>query len=182
MIILLGKTCSGKDTIQKELIKLGMKSIVSYTTRPPRKGETDGVAYNFIDKETFLRLEQEGFFAETTSYNVATNETWYYGSAKKDLTDDKVIILNPEGLKALKNDESLNISSFYIEVKENILRRRLKKRGDNVEKSIRRIKADRRDFRKIYRDVDYIINNNGRQTPEEIAKTIKYFYDKQRGD
>ena len=31
MLLLCGKSCAGKDTVQKELIKMGMKSIVSYT-------------------------------------------------------------------------------------------------------------------------------------------------------
>ncbi len=36
LLLLCGKSCAGKDTIQKELIKIGMKSVVTYTTRPPR--------------------------------------------------------------------------------------------------------------------------------------------------
>ncbi len=51
MLLLVGKSASGKDTIQKELIKMGMKAVVSYTTRSPRKGEIDGIAYHFITKE-----------------------------------------------------------------------------------------------------------------------------------
>ena len=67
MLILCAPMASGKDTIQKELIKMGMNSVVSYTTRPPRKGEVDGIAYHFITKEDFLNKENQGFFAETTS-------------------------------------------------------------------------------------------------------------------
>lgn len=33
MLILVGKSCSGKSTIQKELAKLGIKSVLEYTTR-----------------------------------------------------------------------------------------------------------------------------------------------------
>lgn len=81
---------------------MGMNSVVSYTTRPLRPGEEQDIAYHFITKEDFFKKEQQGFFAETTSYNVATGDIWYYGSAAEDLTDDKVIIVNPEGLKKLK--------------------------------------------------------------------------------
>ena len=55
MIVLVGKTCSGKDSIKKELINLGMKNIVTYTTRPLRNGEVNGVDYHFIDIDTFRR-------------------------------------------------------------------------------------------------------------------------------
>ena len=42
MLILLGKSCSGKTTIQKELSKLGMSPIIQYTTRPKRENEIHG--------------------------------------------------------------------------------------------------------------------------------------------
>ena len=96
MLLLVGKMASGKDTLKKELINMGMESIVTYTTRPPRPDEINGISYHFISKEEFLQKEKQGFFAETTSYDVATGDTWYYGSALDDLTDDKVIIVNPQ--------------------------------------------------------------------------------------
>ena len=58
MLILVGKSSSGKDTIQKELIKLGYTPIVNYTTRPPRIGEVDGIAYHFVTQEEFLEKER----------------------------------------------------------------------------------------------------------------------------
>ncbi len=51
---IMGKSGSGKDTILKEINKvedLNLKTIVTYTTRPKRNNETDGVEYFFIDKE-----------------------------------------------------------------------------------------------------------------------------------
>ena len=35
-MVLIGKSCSGKDTVVKELKKMGYESIVTYTTRPMR--------------------------------------------------------------------------------------------------------------------------------------------------
>ena len=57
MLLLVGKSASGKDTVKKELIKMGMKAVVTYATRPPRNGEIDGVTYHFITKEEFLNKE-----------------------------------------------------------------------------------------------------------------------------
>ena len=71
MLLLCGKTCTGKSTIQKELIKIGMKSVIPYTTRPLRGGEIDGEEYHFITQTEFLEKEAQGFFAETKSYDVA---------------------------------------------------------------------------------------------------------------
>ena len=50
MIILVGKSCSGKDTVVKELAKMGYNKIVTCTTRPPRPGEIDGREYHFLNK------------------------------------------------------------------------------------------------------------------------------------
>lgn len=41
MLVLLGKSCSGKSTIQKELVRLGVTPILEYTTRPPRENEKE---------------------------------------------------------------------------------------------------------------------------------------------
>lgn len=172
MILLIGKSCAGKDTIQKELIKMGMESIVSYTTRPPRQGETEGVEYHFISKEEFLEKERQGFFAETTSYNVATGETWYYGSAVEDLTNDKVIIVNPYGLSQLKKLYSLNPISFYITSSEETIWNRLRERGDNAAEARRRLKADDEDFCNIIENVDFSFSNDLGLTPKELAKMI----------
>ena len=150
MLCLLGRTCVGKDTILKQLVSnFGYKPVVTYTTRPMRDGEVDGVDYHFIDKSQFRRMKLQGFFAETTSYNVATGETWYYGTLLKDLKDDSIIILNPEGLRTLKQNKDLNIVSFLITAKEETLRERLSKRGDNPKEAERRLKADREDFADI---------------------------------
>ena len=158
-----------------------METVTTYTTRPPRPGEKDGITYHFISKDDFLRRKQEGFFAETTSYHVATGEIWYYGSAVEDLKDNKVIIVNPEGLKQLKNIESLNPVSFYITVSEETIWDRLKHRGDNIDEAVRRLNADREDFSDIINYVDFSFSNDLGLKPEILAEMILYTYKKTIG-
>ena len=179
ILILLGKTCAGKDTFVRELINKGYRNVASYTTRPMRDGEVDGVTYKFISKDDFLDLKENGFFAETTSYNVATGETWYYGISIEDLSnaDEKsVVILNPEGLKKVKQIEGLNIISFYIDVKKSIIKKRLRKRGDNRKEARRRLQADKKDFKEIENEVNYTISNNRADTFESQVYLIDYIY------
>ncbi len=64
LLIICGKMCSGKDTVVKRLINKGFKKVVTYTTRPKRRGETDGVDYHFISEGEFKRRIQDGFFLE----------------------------------------------------------------------------------------------------------------------
>lgn len=176
ILLLVGKSASGKDTIQKELIKMGMKAVVSYTTRPPRNGEVDGIAYHFITKEEFLEKEKQGFFAETTFYKVANGETWYYGSAVEDLTDDKVAIVNPDGLRQIKKIKSVNPIVFYIMADEETIWNRLRQRGDDATESKRRLNADNMDFADINKDINFALRNDFGLKPELLADMILYTY------
>ena len=59
---LMGKSNSGKDTIFKELMKdkdLNLMPIVSYTTRPIRSNETNGVEYYFINEDILNEYMKE---------------------------------------------------------------------------------------------------------------------------
>lgn len=177
IIVLLGKSCSGKDSIKKELIKRGAKSLVTYTTRPPRDGEINGVAYNFMCNHTFLDLEENGYFAETTYYDTANMGRVYYGTSFNSLKcadNNTVVILNPDGLRSIKKIEGLDIVSFYITSKKSVLKKRLKARGDNRKEAKRRMKADKRDFKDIVYEVDYTIDNNGNKSIEELADIIQF--------
>ena len=59
---LMGKSSSGKDTIFSKIKNdkdLNLKPVVSYTTRPKRINETQGVEYFFINKEDLDKFENE---------------------------------------------------------------------------------------------------------------------------
>lgn len=174
MLVLAGWSASGKTTILNELEKLGVERIVTMTTRPMRPGEVEGKTYYFRTEEEFKNLMYYGFFAETTSYNVANGETWWYGTPKEKLYGDGAIILNPDGLKALRGKYPMCV--FYLDVPEFELKHRLKKRGDKKDEAQRRINADREDFKDINNYCDWIVGDYW-SSPEHIAKKIKTQYD-----
>ena len=104
--ILFGKSGVGKSTLYKKLIddeELDLTPILTYTTRPLRQGEIDGIDYHFLTENEFHRLEEEGEFLESHSYIVANGDIWYYGIAKKDFTNDKekIIIADPYNIKVI---------------------------------------------------------------------------------
>ena len=177
MIIIVGKTCSGKDTIVRELIKLGYKRIVTYTSRPMRKNEIDCVTYHFISEDDFLNKVDTNFFLEYKLYDTKYG-TWYYGSACEDYekTDEKtVVILTPVGYRDLLQKTNCSHKVFYIYANNNTIRNRLKKRGDSKEEAERRLAGDNEDFKGIEKEVTRIIyNNDGTNIDSVVEKIIKY--------
>lgn len=180
MIILIGKTCSGKDTILNKLVKnYGYSKLITYTTRSKRKGEVQDKTYHFISEEEFLSKIDSEFFLEHRKYETADG-IWYYGSAKEDYekADDKtVVILTPSGFSALKlwtsrNNIKLDINPLYIYANIQTIRDRLKKRGDKKEEAERRIKADNADFDGVLEMTDRIFYNNERDNVDDVVEAI----------
>lgn len=168
-IILTGKSGSGKTTVGRILEeKYGLKKIVTYTTRPMREGEVDGVDYHFVSTEVFLEMKHAGLFAETADYNASFGHCWY-GSLKADYTGGgKYVILNPIGFRAVAKTLPGSFSA-YLHVPESELKVRLKKRGDKKAEITRRLAADRKDFEGIDDEVTYVFDTN---TPEVLADNI----------
>lgn len=154
LLVICGKMCSGKDTVVKRLINKGYKKVVTYTTRPKRRGETDGIDYHFISEGEFKRRIQDGFFLEYRMRKAASGETWYYGSAKQDVlkireNQKKVIILSPSGVDKMyeiKRDGSVKFRVIYLKCNDATIKLRAKRRGDNKQETIKRIEADSIDF------------------------------------
>ena len=185
MLIILGKTASGKNTIVNELVKnYGFKQLVTYTTRPKRKGEIEGITYHYISLEEFKKKDREGFFAESSYFCPASGGEWAYGTSLEDFkkADDKtVLITNPRGYYSLLSNIGLgHACSIYIMAKIDILLDRLEKRGDSFLEAKRRIIADREDFEDIEDYVDFWIANDGMFSIEEIASKINFHIEQLR--
>ena len=65
-IFVSGPSGVGKSTIIKEIVKRKTDIVlsVSYTTRPPRPGEQDGIDYFFISRPVFERMIRSDAFLE----------------------------------------------------------------------------------------------------------------------
>lgn len=154
MILLVGESASGKSTIEKQLVNYGYSKIVSYTTRPMREGEVNGIDYHYISEEDFLYHLKINFFAEYTIYN-----GWYYGIAHEDCLDNSVVVVEPHGFRQLLKIPNLHIKSFYIQVPERVRLKRMVDRGDNLMEVFRRIFSDQGLFQFIDKEVDYVVQN-----------------------
>lgn len=77
---LIGKSSCGKDTLYKRILSEGnlpLKTLVSYTTRPIRDGEKNGVEYYFLTEEQLTALEEENKIIELRAYHTV-HGIWKY--------------------------------------------------------------------------------------------------------
>lgn len=188
LLIIGGKSGSGKDSVVKEFEKNGWKKIIKYTNRPKREGEIDGVDYHFISIELMETIP----FIFKQSFIVANGDTWYYGFPMEhiilpDNKNDKYItIMTPFEYNSFLNMTKefkiigKDFISVQIDIPDDIRRERLIKRGDNIEEINRRIKADNKDFegwelkhrKESQFPLFYIRDGIGDRTPEDIYNTI----------
>lgn len=173
LLVLLGKTCSGKTTIAKELeMKHGFHRIITTTSRPIRKGEKQDIDYHFITEDEFLKKINEDYFVEYKSYNT-TSGTWYYGTSRyslADLDNEKkyVIVLTPDGYRNI----DVPCKSVYVYANNSTIINRLKKRKDKKDSIQRRLESDNKDFKGCENIVDHIVYNNEGEDINKVAEKI----------
>lgn len=93
---ILGKSCSGKDTIYKRILKEcgdNLSKVVLYTTRPQRSGETEGSEYHFVSEEEFQRFKAEGLVIEDRAYNTVHGLWRYFTILDRQIESEKDLIM-----------------------------------------------------------------------------------------
>ncbi|KOF57442.1 MULTISPECIES: nucleoside/nucleotide kinase family protein [Clostridium] len=155
---LMGKSNCGKDTIFKILKNdktLNLKPVVTYTTRPKRVNETDGVEYFFIDEEKLVNYKNLGKVIEERVYNTVRGK-WYYctiddGQIQFE-SENYILITTLEAYENLKKYfGEKNVIPIYIAVDdgmrlERALKREREQRKPEYNELCRRFLADNIDF------------------------------------
>ncbi len=111
LFCLIGKSASGKDTIYRRLLadeSLGLKPVVTYTTRPKRSGESEGVEYHFTDERQLEAFKKEGKVLEERIYHTVYGD-WHYFTA-----DDGQVVLDKHNYAIITTPEALaGITAYY---------------------------------------------------------------------
>lgn len=121
ILIFMGQSASGKDTLVNELQdKFGWHMCTSYTTRPKRINEQEGVEYFFLDNnDEFNELFESGEMFEKTQYQTS-DKLWLYGIGEKSIVNDNInmMILNPHGVSQILENDKLKdrVLIFYLNV------------------------------------------------------------------
>ncbi|MDD6436415.1 MAG: guanylate kinase [Clostridiales bacterium] len=155
---LMGKSASGKDTIHSALLEdrsLDLKRVVLYTTRPRRKGETEGIEYHFVIEEQLSELESENRIIEVRHYDTV-HGIWSYATVDDgslDTSDHNYLAIGTlESYVKLRNHFGEDkVFPLYIEVEDGIrlrraLDREMKQEHPRYQEMCRRFLADSEDF------------------------------------
>ena len=162
LFVLAAPSGGGKTSLVKALLERepGMRLSVSYTTRAPRPGETDGVDYHFVDEPTFMTLKDRGEFLE----HAHVHGNWYATSATwlaKEVHDghDVLLEIDWQGARQVRTLINGAVLIFILPPSLESLRERLHKRGQDTDEVIaRRIDAAREEMRHCG-EFDYVIMN-----------------------
>lgn len=178
LVILAGVAGAGKDTIARALIERmeNVISIPSFTSRSPRADDIEGVTYNFVSKEEFERMIEDG---ELYEYDVHHEN--YYGTSKKFLNEriaeGKIIVkdIDVNGTEALVEllKEDTKVVTIFLRVPKEELEYRLKNRIDHLSPKEIQLRLNRFDYEEskigIY---DYVLKNDDLEKTLAIIQTI----------
>lgn len=153
----MGKSASGKDTIFKKILErlIELKTVIPYTTRPIRSGETEGVEYYFTTEEALRQLEKAGKMIESRTYQTAFGP-WTYSTVNDGQIDlekyNYLMIGTLESFEETRNYYGeAAMEAIYIEVEdgERLSRALFRERQQEHPKYgelCRRFLADEEDF------------------------------------
>lgn len=157
LLLLIGASASGKTTLGVHLETLGVKQLVSHTTRQMRTGEINGETYYYITKEEFDNIDK----LEQTYY--AGN---YYCLSRQEVERHKedlvYCIVDSHGVQQiLQNYGRDNVIVIYIDVSYVDMIKRMRNRGDSEEKIKERIKyaIETKEMERDIEVADYFIIN-----------------------
>lgn len=163
LFIVAAPSGAGKTSLVKELLAAdaGIQLSISYTTRPPRPGEINGLHYHFVSRENFGQMLERGDFLESAEVYgnfYGTSQPWIEASRKTG--KDILLEIDWQGAAQVRRLIPEAIGIFVLPPSLEALRQRLTGRGQDAEEVIRRrIAAAREDISHVG-EFDYVIIND----------------------
>ena len=187
---IMGKSSSGKDTIFKKLKEIlpQFRTIILYTTRPIRAGETDGVEYYFTDEAKLESLEKQGAVIEMRAYHTKCG-VWKYFTADDGQIDlekyDYIVIGTLQSYEEMRRYFGEDrLVPVYIEVEdgERLSRALMRERQQSEPKyseMCRRFLADQEDFSEENLENAGIMKRFQNNNMEECIQEIQMYLERE---
>ena len=187
-IILSSPSGGGKSSLCNMILSARDNFVysISYTTRPPRGSEIDGVHYHFIDEEEFKNHKNNGKFIE-----YARVHDYFYGTTKESIFNNMqngysvILDIDVQGAKSIRemvrdiSDDIIKdgfMDIFIMPPSIKVLEMRLRNRKTNSEESIKKRLIEAENEIKKSNDFNHvIINDNLESTFSELCNIIDSF-------
>lgn len=177
IVVLIGPSGSGKDTIGYGLADNGIPQLVSFTTRKKRTGEVHGEDYYFVDESELENLD----IVEETSYS--GNK---YGLLREVVNkflgenNNTYFIANADGAKQIQNMYPDETIPLWLKTDISTMRSRMYLRGDSERNIQKRILYAVDNDELSQPDLEGLVVLDANKTPEELIKQVLYIL-KRRG-
>jgi len=177
LVVITAPSGSGKTTIYKQILKQNpqWKFSVSFTTRPRREGEVNGVDYYFVNKQDFMNKVKRGDFVEWAEVHGE-----YYGTEKKQvdryLEEGRICLLDldVQGAMNIMKAYSDVVTIFIMAPSLKELASRLRKRGTDSEERIKvrlRNAENELEYRNHFKYI--VVNDRVEEAVAQIEKIIE---------
>ena len=178
MLVLSAPSGTGKTTLGRLLVGHlpRMRRGVTYTTRPQRDGEQQGIDYHFVSEEVFRqRAEQEDFLEYGKVYD------HFYGTSLTSLQqtmrqgNDVMLILDVRGAMQLKQLWPHCVWVFLLPPSLKELQARLRRRGtDTRHQILRRLRGAQSEIPFGVAHCDYlVVNTHVDQALEDLKAIVR---------
>jgi guanylate kinase len=164
LFIVSAPSGAGKTTLVERLVEQlpNLRMSRSYTSRPARQGETDGVDYNFVERARFETMAAAGEFLEWAE--VFGN---LYGTCAGDTDrmlaagDDVVLVIDVQGARKVRASGLQTRTVFVMPPSFGVLEQRLRGRSKDSEAAIQRRLQVARDEVAAFTEYDCVVVNDG---------------------
>ena len=180
LVVISGPSGVGKDTILKDLKSrtpiAPRHYVVTYKSRDPRPGETDGVDYHFVGPERFAQLRAEDAFLETALVygqwsGTPADQVFHALAAGKDV----LLKVDVEGARSVRRKVPQAVMVFVAPDSREALRRQLIERNtESPEQLERRLSAVDEEMA-AQPEFDYVVVNHSgasKAAADEIEQII----------
>jgi guanylate kinase len=163
LFIVSAPSGAGKTTLVERLVEQlpNLTMSRSYTSRPPRSGEVDGVDYNFVSRERFEGMVDRGEFLEWAPlyghlYGTCGDDTERLLAAGHDV----VLVIDVQGARKVRARELPTTTVFVMPPSFEILEQRLRGRSKDSEAEIQRRLEVARNEVSAFSEYDFVVIND----------------------
>ena len=175
LFIVSAPSGAGKTTVVEELVRRvpGLARSCSYTSRPPRPAEHDGVDYHFIGRPDFETMAARGEFLEWADvfghlYGTRARDTEALLAGGRDV----VLVIDVQGARQVRERGGPAVSVFLLPPSFAVLEERLRGRSQDPEAAIRRRLAVARQEVGAWVEYDYVVVNDTLETCVERLRHV----------